>query len=612
MVVNWRPSSAQVYAPPLVVPPALGPTYATQAFNALTELKNSATSISIPYITPPSITIPAAPGVVEVSPPSFETITWSLPPPPATFNQDLNVDALLPDPFDESPPTLVFAGAPSSFTDLPPDAPGVDLQYITPSLSVSLPAPPSLLSLNIAPFSGVNIPTFAEDAPTLTAVAPNPREYTSGSMYSSALLTTLSTTLKSRIENGGTGLPPDIENALWDRAREREYRQLEAALADLDRMEAFGYAAPPGVYMSARIKLQTELNYNAANASREIAIKQAELELTNILKALETSTQLESRFIEYANQIEQRTFEATKFATQADIEVYNAKVRAFAQYVDAYKAKIAVYDAQIRGETAKVEVYRTQIAAEEAKAQINTALVNQYKVSADIALSAIEIYKAEIAGIQAKAEIEKTKVMIFGEQIKGYVARINAYTAQIEGYKAQTQTEGLKQDAFKSKVQAYAAQVDAAAKVIQAKIEEYKGRIEAKQAEYEGYKTTVSAESEKARAISANNQSLASIFQAQASSRSAYNEALLKKWQSAVELAQKNVALGVDAGKANIDGYINQRQIVTDSYKSIASTYAQIASAAFNQYNASQSYNSSWGISANFSESNSVSESASI
>ena len=56
------------------------------------------------------------------------------------------------------------------------------------------------------------------------------------------------------------------------------------------------------MFIDARIKIQTETNYTIAGLSREIMFKQAELQLTNIIKARESATQLEGQLIQYANQ----------------------------------------------------------------------------------------------------------------------------------------------------------------------------------------------------------------------------------------------------------------------------------------------------------------------
>jgi hypothetical protein len=53
--------------------------------------------------------------------------------------------------------------------------------------------------------------------------------------------------------------------------------------------------------------------------------------------------------------VEQRFFDSCKYATEAGVSIYNAKVQAYAAFVDAFKARIAVYEATIRGELAKVD-----------------------------------------------------------------------------------------------------------------------------------------------------------------------------------------------------------------------------------------------------------------
>src|SRR5208283_3162375 len=97
---------------------------------------------------------------------------------------------------------------------------------------------PSLLSLDTIQFDPVVIPDFVADVPTLTAVAPNTFHYVEGALYTSDLLTTTQYSIQQALTDGTfTGLPPEIETNLWDRAREREYRQLADGLADLERME---------------------------------------------------------------------------------------------------------------------------------------------------------------------------------------------------------------------------------------------------------------------------------------------------------------------------------------------------------------------------------------
>jgi hypothetical protein len=577
---------------------AIGQVNATKDY--LIKLGQAAADVNPPLITPVFPTTPTAPPLLTAAPPEMQTIIWELPGLPDAFTGSLDVGDLLPEPFDGEPPLLAFPAAPAGFVETAPDAPGVNITWEDPTLELNLPAPPSLLSISTTKFSGLNFPTIDTAIPELTVVAPSVREYVPGALYTSALLGVAQSTLQRFITEGGTALPPEIERALWDRAREREYRAKADAIDGLEQMEELGYSFPPGIFTNARIKIETEMGYVTSMLSRDVAIEQAKLEQQNIQNALQQVVQLEGVLIQYNNQVEQRAFDSVKYATEAGIAVYNARVQAYSAYLDAYKTKVAVYEAQIRAEVARIEAYKAEIDAERVKADINTALIQQYKVQADVALANIEVYKAEIAGIQSKAEIEKLKIAIFGEQVRAYAAKVNAYTAGVEGFRAQIQAEGSKQEAFRSQVQAYSAQVDAAAKLAETKIEEYKGELLAKQTEWDGYKAAVQAASSRAQAIASINQSLADTYRAEAGAVGTYNEVLTKQWQVAIDQAQRVSEIGISAAKANAELFVSSRGLALESAKVGAQVSAQIGAAALNSSN--WSYSS--GISTSYSSAN--------
>lgn len=574
------------------------------ANNYLITLANATVGLQPPVINPTFPNTPSTPPLLTSTPPTMQEVIWQLPTLPAAFSGTLDIGTYLPDPFDAVPPTLSYGTAPADFTEALPTAPGVNMTFVTPDLTVTLPAPPSLLSVNTFPFSGVSFPTIDTTIPTLSIAAPSVVPYVPGSLYTSSLLSAAQSTLESFIVDGGTALPPAIEEALWGRARDREYRAQADAIAELERMEALGYSTPPGVYMSARTRIATEMGYTATTLSREIAIENAKLEQENIGEALKTATQLEGQMIQYRNQVEQRLFDSVRYATEAGVQVYNAQVQAYAAYLDAYKMKVAVYEAQIRGELGKVEAYKAQMEAESVKAQINNSLVEQYKAQITAALANVDIFKAQIAGIQVKAEIEKMKIEIFGEQVKAYGAKVNAYTAGVEGFRARVGAEASKQDAFKSQVQAYAAEVEAGAKVVGARIEEFKAKIDAKNTEWEGYKAASAGQASRAQAIASVNSSLAESYKAESAAIASYNEVLTKQWQVSIDQAQRVVEIGISAAKANAELYTTTRGLALEAAKVGAQVSAQIGAAALNSAN--------WSWSESDSTSNSTSDSNSV
>lgn len=575
----------------------------------VSSLAGQVLSLQAPSITPTFPGGGSAPAISIPAPPTFQVPVWVAPGFPTAFTGVLEIGDLGIEPFDEDPPALNFGTAPPPFVGALPDAPAVNLNFDDPTLVVNLPAPPNLLSLNIQKFDGMNLPTFDAEAPELIAVEPTIREYIPGPGYTSELLTRLKATLEERISSGGTGLTQEVENAIWDRGREREARAQDDSLRQLDQMEGLGYAFPPGAYLDARTRIITETDYAVRGHSREVMVKSAELMLDNVKHSLTTAVQLEGQLIDYTNSVENRIFESVKYATEAGVQIYNAKVQAYTAMIEVYRAKVTIYTALIQGETAKVDAYRATIAAEQAKAQINTALVEQYKVQADVALSNVEIYKAEIAGIQAKASIEQTKVQVFGEQVRGFTAQVNAYTAGVEGFRATVGAEATKQDAYKSKVEAFSARVQATTAIIDGRVKAFEGQVSAKNAEYDGYKAAVAGESARVDGIAKIAGVQADAYRSTVTASGQYNEVLTKQWASQIDQQARIAEIGVSAAKANAELYISTRSLALDAAKTGAQVAAQIGAAAINAVNYSASVSSSESASASVGVSGSTSTS---
>jgi len=585
----------------------------TDAANTfLLRLGEAAAGLAAPVISPVFPSGGAAPAISVVPPPAMMEVVWTAPNAPAEFTEDLNVDDFLPAPFTGEAPEMIFTTPPAEFAGAMPDAPAVDLDFVIPDLEVNLPTRPDLLTINIAKFDGVNMPTFDAEAPVLDLVAPSIREYVPGDEYTSSLLEALKASLEQRITEGGTGLGQQAETAIWERGKEREARSAADAIAKLEQMEQLGYAYPPGLYTDARLRIITETDAAERGHSREVMIESARLELDNVKHALTTAVALESQLIQNANAVEQRLFDASRYATEAGVSIYNARVQAFGALVEVYRAQVQVYEGLIRAELAKVEAYKAQVEAESAKAQVNRALVDQYRTEIEAALSNVEVFKARVGAIQARAELERTKVMIFGEQVRGYAAQVNAYTAGVEGFRARIQAETSKQEAFATQVRAYTAQVEASKSVIDARIAVYRGKLDAYTARWDGYKSAYQGEAARAQAIGAYNSSKAEAYSAEVRGVASYNEVLTKQWQTALDQAQRVTEIGIQAAKANAELYMTTRSLAIDAAKVGAQVSAQLGAAAINTINWSTSYSNAMSSSTSKATSTSQSVSQSI
>jgi len=576
------------------------------AISYANSLRDALTNLAPDVITPEFPTVGGAPAIEATEAPELAEISLNFPSAPSDFSHTLSIDTLFPEMFDEDPPALIIPAVPTAPTDSAPSAPALATIDDVPDFpGVTLPSAPSLLGVNTYKFDGVDIPSFSEDIPELQVAAPSIVSYAPGSQYTSALLTSAVDTLRDQIDNGGTGLTAEAETALWNQAREREAISAADALLELDRLEVLGYSMPTGVYLDSRLKITTEMHARTVSLSRDIAIENARLMVETGRQALAQAVQLESTLLNYNNQIEQRAFDSARYETEAAVSIYNARVQAYAAFIDAYRVKVATYEAQIRGEMAKVEAYTAEMQAEQVKANVNASLVQQYATQVNASLAEIEIYKASVDAINAKAEIEKIKSEIYAEQIRGYVAKINGYTAQIEGFKSVVAAEATKQDAYKTKVDAYGVKVAAASKNIDSRIEEYKARLAAKTAEWQGYVAKVNSEGERARAISYQNSASIDAYKGAVAAEASYNEVLTKQWQASLEQAQRVAEIGVSAAKANGELAATTRSLGLDAAKVGAQVSAQIAAAALNAVSFSGS------VSSSTSESNSASQSVS-
>ena len=555
--------------------------------------------------------IAAPPVPVEPASPTLVNVTWSVPQQPAAFSLlPPNFANLFPAPFQGVAPALNFGSLPQpSYGSIPP-TPGIDLNFSYPVINdIVLPDPPILLGLDTVTFNPFDIPTFDGVAPQLTLAAPTPLNYVEAPTYVSDLLDDVTDSLESALTNGtDTGLDTATQTALWDAGREREYRQQTDALAEIDRMEALGYAFPPGVYIDARLKVQTETNYTIAGLSREILVKQAELRLENVMKSRELAISLESKWLDNYNEVQQRALENAKYQTEALVSIYNAGVQAYTARLEGFKATIQAYDAYIRGIEARISQIKAQVDYEATKAQINQTLVATYKAQIDAAETTLEIAKVQVEIIQTEANVEKLKVDVYGQQIQAFVATVNAYTAEVEGYKANAQAQEAITNVYRTQVEAYSATVTAAASQSNALVAGYDAQVKGYEAQLEGYKATLQAMVEQARAASEFNQAQVAEYTALVNATAQYNETLTKQWQAIISEQLQVTEVGVKTAEANAQIQISQRQVLEDAIKGAASVMSQLGAAALGAIHFGNTSNWNLGKSLNFSTSMSTTE----
>lgn len=561
---------------------------------------------------PPSVDLNWA----SPSAPAIPTIPLPTMPGPITYVAPSGVPSALSEllptidiaAFDVATPDITLPVAPTVSYGVAPTVPGVTTPTMPTIGELTTPDAPVFMALSTVSFGGVDMHeawlTKFENIPTLELLSPTPYSYARGPEYASSLLAGLQAKLAERLA-GGTGLSPAVEQAIWDRARGRETTAAQANQDEIMRAsEAFGFQLPTGTLAAQLREAQQGYYDKLSTLSRDVAIKQAELEQENLKQTISQGMELEGKLIDYSYKMEQLTFEAAKAYADNALQIYNAATEQYKALLAGYQTYAAAYKTIIDAEMTKVEVYKAELAAEQTKAQVNSTLVQQYKAQIEANMAFVEIYKAELGGANALIQLEQAKISAAGEQIKAYVAQVNAETAKVEAYKAQVQATVVGVDVYKGQVQAYSARVGAQAEEARAQISRFSALSQAKAAEWDGYKAQVGAEAERIRAMGVQASTQLEGFKASAAAAEAQGNVNARMWESDLRQYEGGINLALAQSKINTDLLMQTNNARLDAAKAGAQVYAQLASSAYGMMNASAGISGSDSNSVSFSYSN--------
>lgn len=92
------------------------------------------------------------------------------------------------------------------------------------------------------------------------------------------------------LTNGGTGMNASVEAQIWDRDRSRILKEADRLRAEVvQSWAAKGYSLPPGAETWQVLQIDKDAGDKIAQASRDVAIKQAEIEIGNVRFAVENA-----------------------------------------------------------------------------------------------------------------------------------------------------------------------------------------------------------------------------------------------------------------------------------------------------------------------------------
>lgn len=507
--------------------------------------------------------------------------------------------------FTATPPTLNFGVAPEITIGAVPTLPTIRDVTLPDAPEVQLPSLPTMLSLSTPTFAGLNNHADwlerLKNAPTLDLVRPTALSYQRGKAYESLLLDNLKAVLNERIK-GGTGLSAEVEALIWGRAVDRETRIALAAELDVVRAnEALGFGLPQGVIAAQLERARRELREKVSGLSRDVAIKQAELEQSNLQQVVAEGVQLESKLMDNALQIEQQSFEAARAVADSYLQVYNAGVREFEVLMQQFNTFATVYRTLIDAETAKLEQYKAELQAEQTKAQINQSLVAQFKAQVEAQQIRVEMYRTQLQGAQTLMQVEQTKLQAAGEQVRAFVATVNAETARLDAYKTKVGAETTKVEAFKAQAQAYAAECSAKSESAKIVVTALEAKARILSSRYDGYRARVQSEASLAEIAASNSRVQLDAYRASNAATESKANMTSTIWRAKLQQYQAGIEVSANAQRSNAAFALQAAQMNQDLTKVGAQTMAQLLSSAWNVVSTSASSSGSLSESHSYS-----------
>lgn len=463
-----------------------------QALGSLTPITYvDAPPVSTEPTRVPAQQMPDAPTdalAIDIDPfaaPTFESLT---------FDDGLVLET--PGPFEPRSGSLQLPPAPAPIVPgLAPAGPTTRDIALPTAPDLTEPEMGALLQVQIPEFTFPGLPTFTDPGePVFTGTPPSTALTWDEAAYASPVLDQIKAECLRQMQ-GGTGLHPAVEAALFARARARDDEQGRKALQDaVDVMASRGFELPTGM-LAEQVNATVEANrLSAAATNREILVQASELEQANLRNAIAQGIALETVLIQQHNQVVQRAFDAARARLDADVQLFNIAVSLYNARQQARSIAVEVFKAELQGALAHLDEFRARIEAAKAAGDYNRVQAEIYSTRMDGLRRRVEVFTAQNEGARVQAEIERLRVEKWRGEIEAWATALNVRKIEWEAYETRVRAESARAGMLDAEARAFAATVAAAEGRNNTKVQVIRARIEALQASVALFSARVQAE----------------------------------------------------------------------------------------------------------------------
>lgn len=604
----------------------------SQADAALADMRHDIDNIGFTLVSFSGANLPESPDIPEaLTAPTLSPVALDLPEEPDTAPEFLPISPIEPGTaptLTATPPTLTLPTLPSQAPEFTVTAPDITTDFVFPEIPAELVNPviaaPSLPDRIEPTAPTIALPSFDGVAPTGDLTPPADLAGQMVAAYNDvrpAMVATLEAhtdawltrhnpeffTQLQRIEDqlatylaGGTGLSSDVEDAIYERAKDKEIAEARRSSRQAyANAAARGFTIPDGAVFSQDARARQSASDNLARSANEIAIKQAEMEQANLQFAVTTSASLRqaalSASLSYHSNLISLNGQALEYARNVVanvVEVYNLTVRAFGAKLEAYRAEAAVYDTRLKAALASLDVYRTQIDALRALTDVDRAKVDVYRAQLGALETRANIYRTQVQTIVERANLEKMKVDLFRTRVEAYVATVqgkraeyDGYNAAINGQEALVRIYGSQVDSYKAELDGFRAKIDAQAATIRAQAQTNDALATRYRAELDAYSTVVDARGKKANLELDVQRAELNAFEAQARTTLETIRLQATVYEANSRIVLENTRLEVETLIKNAQMVVERAKTIADLGVASAKVYEGMAGAALSGMN---------------------------
>lgn len=596
--------------------------YREQLSNALADIKN----VKVDAIDAPKLlNLPETP-VPDLSfniRPEYTNTSLDIPELPnfhdiSSLLSDLDISDLII-PAAPEMPAITIGPAPLINSGDKPEVPVLDMD-------LQLPDAPNVLLPEIGELLKVNIPSFTfQDLPDFDSLPPDSSKISVPEVfvdwldpeYASDVLTDLTSKVKKWMNEGGTGLPAPIQDALFSRTRSRQSKEIERAVQEaVSDWSSRNFTMPPGMLVKQVASIREQGSLQAADLNRDIMIEAAKWEIENMRFMVQQGIALEQMCQNLFNNTVNRLFEVAKLGIETKINIFNAEIALFNTQNAAFETLSTVFKTKLEGALAKLTAYKTQVEAQSIIGQLNEQTVQVYRAKIEAVSSGVELYKAKLQGASIRSDIIKNRYDAYRSEVQAFGELIAAEKTKVDAYEAQTRAESAKASVFDSQARAYASTIQAIQAKSSIRSDQIRLRMEAAKtwitkysADVDGYKAGIQA-----KLSEIQNNTVA--FTAQVEAWRAGAGVSISNAEMQSRFADMNTRTNIQYSQMQISEYqaksdqiIKNAQIALESAKALGQYTAQLAAGAMSAAHVSASISGSGSASTSSSKSDSKSES---